>query len=136
MGLVRVGWIGRGTVPKSWRGVVKSERGAMEPSSTAPPTEPTPVTAMASAIPVEEGVEEMTLTVKWNGKEYIIRVCGDDTVSELKRRICEVTTVLPKRQKLLYPKLASKLGDDSILLSQLPLKPSVKMTMIGSGSNP
>ncbi|KAH7685352.1 ubiquitin-like domain-containing CTD phosphatase 1 protein [Dioscorea alata] len=108
----------------------------MEPSSTALPIEPTPASAMASAmasaIPVEEGVEEMTLTVKWNGKEYIIRVCGDDTVSELKRRICEVTTVLPKRQKLLYPKLASKLGDDSILLSQLPLKPSVKMTMIGT----
>ncbi|KAJ0960023.1 hypothetical protein J5N97_000217 [Dioscorea zingiberensis] len=103
----------------------------MEPSPSAPPP-PARTSVSTSMVPEEQGVEEMTLTVKWSGKEYIVRVCGDDTVGELKRRICEVTTVLPKRQKLLYPKLASKLGDDSILLSQLPLKPSVKMTMIGT----
>lgn len=76
--------------------------------------------------------EEMTLTVKWSGKEYTVRVCGDDTVGELKRRVSEVTNVLPKRQKLLYPKVGSKLADDSTLLSQLPLKSSLKMTMIGT----
>ncbi|KAL8545275.1 hypothetical protein ACS0TY_005455 [Phlomoides rotata] len=76
--------------------------------------------------------EELTLTVKWSGKEYTVRVCGDDTVGELKRRICEFTTVLPKRQKLLYPKVGSKLADDSLLLSQIPLKSSLKMTMMGS----
>ncbi|XP_023885425.2 ubiquitin-like domain-containing CTD phosphatase [Quercus suber] len=77
--------------------------------------------------------EELTLTVKWSGKEYTVRVCADDSVGELKRRICELTTVLPKRQKLLYPKLiASRLADDSVLLSQLPLKSSLKMTMIGT----
>ncbi|KAL3814507.1 hypothetical protein ACJIZ3_015775 [Penstemon smallii] len=76
--------------------------------------------------------EELTLTVKWSGKEYTVRVCGDDTVGELKRRICEATNVLPKRQKLLYPKVGSKLADDSFLLSQIPLKASFKMTMIGT----
>lgn len=77
--------------------------------------------------------EELTLTVKWSGKEYTVRVCGDDTVGELKRRICEVTNVLPKRQKLLYPKiLGSKLSDDTTLLAQLSLKSSLKMTMIGT----
>ena len=112
---------------------------AMESSSTpVPEAAPPPVVAADSAIAsrsggeVEDGVEEMTLTVRWSGKEYTVRVCGDDSVAELKRRICEATTVLPKRQKLLYPKLAAKLNDDSILLSQLNLKPSVKMTMIGS----
>lgn len=74
----------------------------------------------------------MTLTVKWSGKEYTVTVCGDDTVGELKRSIFEVTNVLPKRQKLLYPKVGSKLSDDSLLLSQLSLKPSIKMTMMGS----
>lgn len=78
-----------------------------------------------------ETEEEVTLTVKWSGKEYTVRVCGDDTVGELKRRICEVTNVLPKRQKLLYPKVGSKLADDSLLLSQIPLKSSLKMTMMG-----
>jgi ubiquitin-like domain-containing CTD phosphatase 1 len=90
----------------------------------------TVTTANPAANP-SEGVEELTLTVKWSGKEYTVRLCADDSVAELKRRICEVTSVLPKRQKLLYPKLASKLNDDSILISQLGLKPSVKMTMIG-----
>ncbi|KAF3597447.1 hypothetical protein DY000_02026732 [Brassica cretica] len=40
--------------------------------------------------------------------------------------------VLPKRQKLLYPKVGNKLSDDSLLLSQIPLKRSLKMTMIGT----
>lgn len=93
--------------------------------------------ATSSAVGMEGGesalvTEEIALTVKWSGKEYTVRVCGDDSVAELKRRICEVTTVLPKRQKLLYPKLAAKLGDDSLLISQLNLKPGVKMTMIGT----
>lgn len=87
-------------------------------------------TASSSSSP-DEGLEELTLTVKWSGKEYTVRVCGDDSVAELKRLICEVTNVLPKRQKLLYPKIGSKLSDDSLLLSQLNLKSSIKMTMIG-----
>ncbi|KAK8626840.1 hypothetical protein V6N13_134470 [Hibiscus sabdariffa] len=86
-------------------------------------------TATASSSVTEE---ELTLTVKWSGKEYTVRVCGDDSVAELKRRICEVTNVLPKRQKLLYPKIGNKLSDDSLLLSQIPLKSSLKMTMIGT----
>uniref|UniRef100_A0A7N0TYQ4 protein-serine/threonine phosphatase n=1 Tax=Kalanchoe fedtschenkoi TaxID=63787 RepID=A0A7N0TYQ4_KALFE len=87
--------------------------------------------ASASASsPVSE--EEITLIVKWSGKEYTIRVCGDDSISELKRRICEVTNVLPKRQKLLYPKMGNKLADDSLLLGQIPIKSSLKMTMIGT----
>ncbi|KAI5593373.1 hypothetical protein POPTR_003G011300v4 [Populus trichocarpa] len=76
--------------------------------------------------------EEITLTVKWSGKEYTVQVCGDDSVAGLKRRLCELTNVLPKRQKLLYPKIGNKLSDDSAFLSQLPLKPSLKMTMIGT----
>ncbi|KAG8368817.1 hypothetical protein BUALT_Bualt15G0086200 [Buddleja alternifolia] len=90
-------------------------------------------TTSSSAVAISPlTAEELTLTVKWSGKEYTVRVCGDDTVGELKRRICEVTNVLPKRQKLLYPKVASKLADDSTLLSEIPLKASLKMTMIGT----
>ncbi|KAK2663638.1 hypothetical protein Ddye_002212 [Dipteronia dyeriana] len=86
----------------------------------------------SSSTPASLLEEELTLTVKWRGKEYTVQVCGDDSVSELKRRICEVTSVLPKRQKLLYPKIGNKLADDSVLLSTLPLKSSLKMTMIGT----
>ncbi|XP_043714894.1 uncharacterized protein LOC122663275 [Telopea speciosissima] len=76
--------------------------------------------------------DELTLTVRWCGKEYTLRVCTNDTVGELKRRICQATSVLPKNQKLRYPKVGSKLSDDSLLLSKLPLKSSLKMTMIGT----
>ncbi|XP_051136993.1 ubiquitin-like domain-containing CTD phosphatase [Andrographis paniculata] len=93
-------------------------------------TETSTAAAAVAASPLTE--EELTLTVKWSGKEYIVRVCGDDSVGELKRRICEATKVLPKRQKLLYPKVGSRLSDDSLLLSQIPLKSSLKMTMIGT----
>lgn len=104
-----------------------------EATLTPPPeSSSTSFSKSDSSVSPEEGLEEITLTVKWSGKEYIVRVCGDDTITELKRRICEVTNVLPKRQKLLYPKMASKLGDDSVLLSQLNIKPNVKMTMIGT----
>ncbi|KAJ9538201.1 hypothetical protein OSB04_030934 [Centaurea solstitialis] len=76
--------------------------------------------------------EDITLTVKWSGKEYTLRVCADNSVADLKRRICRLTNVLPNRQKLLYPKIGSKLSDDSTLLSTLSLKSSLKMTMIGT----
>nr|CAD1818143.1 unnamed protein product [Ananas comosus var. bracteatus] len=95
-------------------------------ASEAAAAAPTPAASAAEAVVAvaEEGVEEMTLTVRWSGREYTVRVCGDDSVAELKRRICEATSVLPKRQKLLYPKLAAKLNDDSLLLSHLNLKAS------------
>uniref|UniRef100_A0A0D6R4M9 protein-serine/threonine phosphatase n=1 Tax=Araucaria cunninghamii TaxID=56994 RepID=A0A0D6R4M9_ARACU len=77
--------------------------------------------------------EEITVAVKWSGKEYTVRVCGEDTVGELKRRICEATNVQPRRQKLFYPKTPPALvNNDASLLSQLPFKSSLKMTMMGT----
>nr|XP_011470481.1 PREDICTED: ubiquitin-like domain-containing CTD phosphatase [Fragaria vesca subsp. vesca] len=79
------------------------------------------------------GEEQEEGSIKWSGKEYTVRLCGDDTLGKLKRRICQLTTVLPKCQKLLYPKLLpSKLADDAVLLSSLPFKSSLKLTMIGT----
>lgn len=49
-----------------------------------------------SIVEPEQGVEEMALMIKWSGKECTVRVYGEDTVAELMRRICDVTTVLPK----------------------------------------
>ncbi|KAG2331319.1 hypothetical protein Bca52824_002499 [Brassica carinata] len=60
---------------------------------------------------------DLTLIVRWNGKEYTLRNCTDDSVAESKRRICFLTNVLRKRQKLLYPKVGNKLSDYSLLLS-------------------
>ncbi|KAL0712119.1 hypothetical protein Bca4012_019097 [Brassica carinata] len=61
---------------------------------------------------------DLTLIVRWNGKEYTLRNCTDDSVAESKRRICFLTNVLRKRQKLLYPKDIvddSELGKDKVV---------------------
>ena len=79
-----------------------------------------------------DSMEEMTLAVKWSGKEYTVRCAADDTVGELKRRICEATNVLPKRQKLLGLKGANgRAAEDNVLLGQVSLKPGVKIMMMG-----
>uniref|UniRef100_A0A8I7BAK6 protein-serine/threonine phosphatase n=2 Tax=Hordeum vulgare subsp. vulgare TaxID=112509 RepID=A0A8I7BAK6_HORVV len=107
---------------------------ASSSSAAAPAPAPAPAPALdpeAISLMAEEAPpEEITLVVKWSGKEYTVRAMGDDTLLELKRRICEYTEVLPKRQKLLYPKLI--LNDESVLLSSLPFKPNGKLTMIGT----
>ncbi|KAK3166118.1 hypothetical protein QOZ80_1AG0041640 [Eleusine coracana subsp. coracana] len=84
--------------------------------------------AVAEAAPPEE----MTLVVKWRGQEQSVRMVGDDTLGELKLRICEVTGVLPMRQTLLYPKVMFKDLPDSTLLSAIPFKPNGKITMVGT----
>ncbi|CAI5997025.1 unnamed protein product [Closterium sp. NIES-64] len=92
--------------------------------------EPLGSTGSAAAGAVEE--EEMSLCVRWAGKELTVGASGDDTVGELKRRICEATGVLPSRQKLLNLKLAGRPAPDSTLLSQLAIKPSLKLMMMGT----
>jgi ubiquitin-like domain-containing CTD phosphatase 1 len=102
-----------------------SSSSAAAAPAPAPALDPEAIALMADEAPPEE----MTLVLKWNGKEYTVRAMGDDTLLELKRRICEATDVLPKRQRLLYPKIM--LNDDSALLSSIPFKRNVKITMIG-----
>ncbi|RCV28355.1 hypothetical protein SETIT_5G399100v2 [Setaria italica] len=98
-------------------------------SAAAPPTADAPsLAAVAEAAPPEE----ITLVVKWCGQEQTVRMVGDDTLGELKLRICEATGVLPKRQTLLYPKIMLKGIDDSTLLSSIPFKPNGKISMIGT----
>jgi ubiquitin-like domain-containing CTD phosphatase 1 len=94
---------------------------------------PVPAEGAAALDAVAEAAppEEMTLVVKWRGQEQSVRMVGDDTLGELKLRICEVTGVLPKRQKLLYPKVIFNNLPDSTLLSAIPFKPNGKITMIG-----
>ncbi|CAI5460443.1 unnamed protein product [Closterium sp. Yama58-4] len=92
--------------------------------------EPPGSTGSAAAGAAEE--EEMSLCVRWAGRELTVQASGDDTVGELKRRICEATGVLPMRQKLLNLKLAGRPAPDSTLLSQLALKPSLKIMMMGT----
>ncbi|CAO2182176.1 unnamed protein product [Urochloa humidicola] len=98
-------------------------------SATAPPAaDSASLAAVAEAAPPEE----ITLVVKWCGQEQTVRMVGDDTLGELKLRICEATGVLPKRQTLLYPKIMLKSIDDSTLLSSIPFKPNGKISMIGT----
>eukprot|EP00850_Spirogloea_muscicola_P021898 SM000267S09849 [mRNA] locus=s267:10401:12778:+ [translate_table: standard] len=76
--------------------------------------------------------EEITLSVQWAGRSFAVRAAGDDTVGELKRRICEATAVLPKRQKLLNLKAGGRPASDNALLASLGVKPALKIMMMGT----
>ena len=72
------------------------------------------------------------LVFKWSGKEFVIAVGQDETVSSLKRKIQERTSVQPKRQKLLGLKDKSgKLPTDGHTLAELQLKPGQKIMLMG-----
>ena len=101
------------------------------PSSSSVPAPPEVDADSIAAVAEAAPPEEITLVVKWRGQEQTVRMVGDDTLGELKLRICEATGVLPKRQTLLYPKLMLKDIDDSTLLSSIPFKPNGKISMIG-----
>ena len=88
--------------------------------------------SLASSMPQAETVKELTLNIKWAGKEYGVRVCMEDSVGELKRRICEATSVLPKRQKLIGLNAKGKIAEDSMILGRLALKANAKIMMVGS----
>ena len=96
-----------------------------EPSNTGP-------SSLASTTLQAETVEEVTLNIKWAGKEYGVRVCMEDSVGELKRRICEATSVLPKRQKLIGLNSKGKMAEDSMIIGRLALKANAKIMMVGS----
>ncbi|XP_071948602.1 ubiquitin-like domain-containing CTD phosphatase 1 [Antedon mediterranea] len=76
----------------------------------------------------------ITLTIKWNGQEFILKDLNDtQTVKNVKQSITELTGVLPMRQKLLG--LKSKKGkpaEDDTALSELKLKPNMKIMMMGT----
>lgn len=56
-------------------------------------------------------IKELTIIVKWCGKEYpVSELTADDTVEMLRHEICKKTQVRPERQKLLNLKLKGNFG--------------------------
>ena len=57
-----------------------------------------------------ESSDSFCIVVKWSGQEIIVsHLAANATVSELKSFLCETTSVLPHRQKLLGGVLVYKL---------------------------
>ena len=76
---------------------------------------------------------EITVIVKWNGKEYPMGPIKDtETVASLKDEICKATGVKPERQKLLNLKYINKPAENEHKLHLLNLKPKYKILMMGS----
>ncbi|CAG9831578.1 unnamed protein product [Diabrotica balteata] len=72
------------------------------------------------------------IVLKWNGKEFNLESSEDDTVSDLKKTIENVTSVKCERQKLLNLKYKGKTPEDDCTLGLLKLKPNFKLMMMGS----
>ncbi|XP_056004747.1 ubiquitin-like domain-containing CTD phosphatase 1 isoform X2 [Ostrea edulis] len=73
-----------------------------------------------------------TVVVKWSGEEYKLIIEKDGTVTDLKKAIQDATGVLPERQKLLGLKFKGKPPGDDVALTNLKLKPSTKIMMMGT----
>mmetsp|Transcript_16732 Transcript_16732/g.28707 ORF Transcript_16732/g.28707 Transcript_16732/m.28707 type:complete len:323 (-) Transcript_16732:615-1583(-) len=71
--------------------------------------------------------DDITISVKWSGKEFIVSVSRVSTVAHLKRKLQELTQIDPKRQKL----LGIKSKDDNDALAPL-VKPGVKVMLMGT----
>lgn len=48
-----------------------------------------------------DGIQDLSIIVKWCGKEFSIEVTNQDTVAVLKHEIYKQTKVRPERQKLI-----------------------------------
>ena len=73
--------------------------------------------------------------MKWNGKDFKVTTLeSTHTVSDLKEELFKQTNVLPDRQKLLglKSKTPGKQCVDEMLLSDLDLKPSTKLMLMGT----
>ncbi|CAH1155357.1 unnamed protein product [Phaedon cochleariae] len=77
-------------------------------------------------------MENLKIILKWNGKEYNLESCENDSVSDLKREIQKQTGVRPDRQKLLNLKCKGKVPEDDCKLGQLKLKCPFKLMLMGS----
>ncbi|KAF7490617.1 Ubiquitin-like domain-containing CTD phosphatase 1 [Sarcoptes scabiei] len=97
-------------------------------------TEASNLTKNEDPTDIEEDGTLVTITIKWSSKEYPIDSLKDyDTVLQLKTRIYEETGVKPERQKLIGLKTKSSGPmDDTTKISELFLKPGVKIMMVGS----
>lgn len=73
-----------------------------------------------------------SLAIKWSGKDYEVSITDTETISDLKRKISELTEVPPKRQKLLGLKArGGKPAGDAASISELVLKPGQRIMMMG-----
>lgn len=100
--------------------------------------------------------KEVTIIIKWSGKEFPIEdLTEHDTVAVLRHEICKRTQVRPERQKLLnlkhkgesffrqgpadpfltfVPSTAGKPVTDDVRLGVLELKPNFKLMMVSRGA--
>jgi ubiquitin-like domain-containing CTD phosphatase 1 len=72
-----------------------------------------------------------SIQCSWKGKKHILQVNGDSTIADLKEMLCEITLVLPEKQKLLGL-VKGKLPPDDTVVSHLDLKEMHNFMMMGT----
>jgi len=76
---------------------------------------------------------QCVVIVKWGNKEFPVEVDPENCIGEFKRKIQDLTNVVPKRQKLLGIKYSGKhVLDDEVLVKELNLKHNQKIMMMGT----
>jgi ubiquitin-like domain-containing CTD phosphatase 1 len=72
-----------------------------------------------------------SLQCSWKGKKHDLKVHGDSTIADLKEILCEMTLVLPEKQKLLGL-VRGKLVPDDTAIASLNLKEMHTFIMMGT----
>jgi ubiquitin-like domain-containing CTD phosphatase 1 len=72
-----------------------------------------------------------SLTCSWKGTKYPIQLEQDQTISDIKELLCQITLVLPEKQKLLGL-VKGKLPLDTTTISSLGLKQGHLFNMMGT----
>jgi len=107
--------------------------------SPSPSTESSTTTTTSSSVSEEANTlssisngstESIQLVAKWNGKEYLVVLREDETISDLKHKLQDLTNVQVKRQKLVG--ISKKQPPDTAIIKTLGLKRSHHFFLMGT----
>nr|XP_026691246.1 ubiquitin-like domain-containing CTD phosphatase 1 isoform X1 [Ciona intestinalis] len=76
--------------------------------------------------------DKYKVVIKWNGQNYPLEISPDMTVKDLKLLIEGETKVRSDRQKLLNLKFKGKPAEENAVLTDLKVKPNMKIMMMGT----
>lgn len=90
----------------------------------------------SSGTPVTTDDQEVVLTVKWGGTNFVVELAQEDTVADLKAHLFSLTDILLEHQKLIgLPGVPMKAAGEDILLKSLKLKHEQRIMLVGTPSD-
>eukprot|EP00050_Salpingoeca_kvevrii_P015925 m.51202 g.51202 ORF g.51202 m.51202 type:complete len:327 (-) comp6594_c0_seq2:24-1004(-) len=87
---------------------------------------------MAESTPAAAAAGDISLKVKWSGKTASFSLPANATIVDLKQALCDEWGVLVHRQKIMGLKVRGHPAGDLDVLSDMKIKPTTTVMMMGS----